>query len=181
MVIAVPRNRRGQRISAKVQQEANAVNFKQQNCGDERVWKHKKVAWQLMGCISIERISRWSSLWNSVRILEAYKYLHTFFSGLSLVMVLHCLSIALPDLPDLYYLCLSLVYNSFFFFLSQQHLCRRLMCCWGNAINFCQIGDLLPVKAHCLALRDGNFINSFIRSPVTAAVLPVVNVWWNSL
>lgn len=55
------------------------------------------------------------------------------------------------------------------------------MCFWGNAIKFGQIGDLLPVKAHCLALRDGNFINSSIQSPVTAAVLPVVNVWWNSL
>lgn len=43
------------------------------------------------------------------------------------------------------------------------------------------MGDLFPVKALCLVLRNGNFVNSFIQSPVTAVILPVVNGWQNSL
>lgn len=42
-----------------------------------------------------------------------------------------------------------------------------------NAINLCQRGDLFPVKALCLILRNGKFVNSFIQSPVTAVILPV--------
>jgi len=37
------------------------------------------------------------------------------------------------------------------------------------------------MKAYYLVLRDGNFINSFIQSPVTAVILSVVNDWQNSL
>lgn len=63
-------------------------------------------------------------------------------------------------------------------FFSPSSICAEDWCCfWGNAINFCQMGDLLPGKARCLALRDGNFINSFIQSLATAVILPVVNVW----
>lgn len=63
-------------------------------------------------------------------------------------------------------------------FFPPNSICAEGRCSfWGNAINLCQMGDPFPVKAHCLVLRDGNFINSFIQSPVTAVILPVVNGW----
>lgn len=90
-------------------------------------------------------------------------------------MISHCLSIALPDL---YCLCLSLFYIA----PPPNSICAEDRCYfWGNAINLNQMGDPFPVKAHCLVLSDGNFINSFIQSPVTAVILPVVNGWQNSL
>lgn len=92
-------------------------------------------------------------------------------------MISRCLRTVLPDL---YCLCLSLLHVGFVF--SCDTICPEGRCCfWGNAINLCQVGDPFLVKAHCLVLRDGNFINSFIQSPVTAVILPVVNGWQNSL
>lgn len=51
------------------------------------------------------------------------------------------------------------------FFAPPNSICAEGCCYfWGNAINLCQMGDPFPVKAHCLVLSDGNFINSFIQS-----------------